>query len=59
MGEFTNRRRPYMDSKSVQFLQFECHETEDFNYGGRQTDVAAKLKEIREKLIEFGVIAGR
>jgi hypothetical protein len=36
----------------------ECHQTEDYNYGGRQSDVAAKLIQIREKLVEFGVIAG-
>ena len=34
----------------------ECHETEDFNYGGVQTAVAADLVELRDKLLALGVI---
>jgi hypothetical protein len=57
MGEFTNRSGGHTWIPSVSSCN-SCHETEDFNYGGRQTDVAAKLVQIREKLVEFGVIAG-
>lgn len=35
-----------------------CHETADYNYKGRQTDVAVKLDQLRDKLVEFGVLGG-
>ncbi len=36
----------------------ECHgkSMENFNYGGVQTDVANKLEELRDKLVELGVV---
>ena len=38
----------------------ECHgvEEDNFNHGGVQSDVMAKLEELRDMLIELGVVAG-
>ncbi len=57
MGDFTSGSGGHTWIPSVQSCNT-CHETEDFNFGGRQTDVAAKLDQIKAKLLEFGVIEG-
>jgi hypothetical protein len=57
MGDYANRTGGHTWNPNLNSCK-ECHETADFNYGGRQTDVATKLKEINKKLIEFGVLQG-
>jgi len=57
MGDYANRTGGHTWNPNLNSCK-ECHETADFNYGGRQTDVAAKLKEINKKLIQFGVLQG-
>ncbi len=57
MGDFTEGSGGHTWIPSVASCN-ECHETDDFNYGGRQTDVAAKLAEIQEILLQYGVIEG-
>ncbi len=57
MGEFTGGTGGHTWIPSVASCN-SCHETTDFNYGGRQTDVATKLLQLRGKLLEFGVIEG-
>ncbi len=57
MGEFGNGGGGHSFNPSLNACNT-CHETESFNYGGRQSDVAAKLDQIKEKLIEFGVVEG-
>jgi hypothetical protein len=57
MGEFSGGRGGHTWMPNVQACN-KCHETTDFNYGGNQTDVVAKLAQIQAKLLEFGVIAG-
>ncbi len=57
MGDFSEGQGGHTWIPSVASCNT-CHETEDYNYGGRQSDVAAKLTQIQEKLLEFGVIAG-
>jgi hypothetical protein len=57
MGEFNNRSGGHSWIPSLNSCK-SCHETSDYNYGGRQTDVAAKLAQVKGKLLEFGVISG-
>jgi hypothetical protein len=57
MGEFGNGGGGHSWHPSLDACNT-CHETADFNYRGRQTDVATKLTQLREKLIEFGVVEG-
>lgn len=57
MGEFGNGGGGHSFNPSLNACNT-CHETDDFNYGGRQTDVAAKLNQIRDKLVELGVVTG-
>ena len=57
MGEFENGQGGHTWVPSVESCNT-CHDTPDYNYGGRQTDVAASLAEIQAKLLEFGIIAG-
>lgn len=55
MGEFTDRQGGHSWIPNLNACNT-CHETEDYNYGGGQTDVAAKLDQIKDKLIEFGLV---
>ncbi|MBW6534953.1 MAG: NapC/NirT family cytochrome c [Mariniphaga sp.] len=57
MGEFGNRSGGHSWIPSLNNCNT-CHETENYNYGGRQTDVALKLDQIRDKLVELGVMTG-
>lgn len=57
MGEFGNRSGGHSWIPSLNSCNT-CHEINDFNYGGTQTLVASQLDQIRDKLIEFGVVAG-
>jgi hypothetical protein len=57
MDDYANRTGGHTWNPNLNSCK-ECHATDNFNFGGRQTDVAAKLKEINKKLIEFGVLEG-
>jgi hypothetical protein len=57
MGEFGNRSGGHSWIPSLNSCNT-CHETEDYNYGGTQTLVASQLDQIRDKLVEFGVMTG-
>ena len=57
MGDFTSGSGGHTWNPNVESCNT-CHTTTDFNYGGRQTDVAAKLAEIQDILLGYGVIEG-
>ncbi len=55
MGEFDDKKGGHSWIANLNSCKT-CHETEDYNYGGTQTDVAIKLDLIRDKLVELGVM---
>ncbi len=59
MGEFTNGQGGHSWNPNQDACN-SCHDVteENFNYGGVQSDVHAKLETLRDKLIELGVVAG-
>ncbi|SES71362.1 Cytochrome c7 [Draconibacterium orientale] len=59
MGDFTDKEGGHSFIPSVAACN-ECHDTEleDYNYGGVQTEVEELLVELRDQLIELGVVAG-
>lgn len=59
MGEFTQGTGGHTWNPSLKACN-DCHgvELDDFNYGGVQSDVKAKLDQIGELLVEFGVMEG-
>ena len=57
MAEFSGGQGGHSYIASINACN-ECHDAnlEDYNYGGIQTDVEVKLEELRDKLVELGVV---
>jgi hypothetical protein len=55
MGEYTDGEGGHTWNPSLAACN-DCHSTTDFNYGGVQAEIQAKLDELRDLLVEAGVV---